>query len=47
MGAVDRRTFLRMAGLPAAAVAPPLDLSKALAIGLGVRVPMIDAMEDR
>ncbi|MFI7602894.1 phosphocholine-specific phospholipase C [Actinoplanes sp. NPDC049681] len=32
MGAVDRRTFLRMAGLPAAAAAVPLDLSKALAI---------------
>jgi phospholipase C len=32
MGAVDRRTFLRMAGLPAAAAALPLDLSKALAI---------------
>ena len=32
MGTVDRRRFLQMAGLPAAAAALPLDLGKALAI---------------
>ena len=32
MGTVDRRTFLKMIGVPAVAAALPLDLGKALAI---------------
>jgi phospholipase C len=32
MAAVNRRTFLAMAGAPAVAAALPVDLSKALAI---------------
>ncbi|AGZ41323.1 phosphocholine-specific phospholipase C [Actinoplanes friuliensis] len=45
MGTVDRRTFLRMAGLPAAAAALPLDLSKALAIPANNRTGSIADVE--
>ena len=45
MGAVDRRTFLKMAGLPAAAAALPLDLSKALAIPANNRTGTIADVE--
>ncbi len=45
MGSVDRRTFLKLAGLPAAAAAVPLDLSKALAIPANNRTGSIADVE--
>ncbi|AGL13786.1 phosphocholine-specific phospholipase C [Actinoplanes sp. N902-109] len=45
MATVDRRSFLRMAGLPAAAAAIPLDLSKALAIPAHQRTGSIADVE--
>ncbi len=45
MATVDRRTFLKMAGVPAIAGALPLDLSKALAIPANNRAGSIDDVE--
>jgi len=45
MGAVDRRTFLKMAGAPAVAAALPLGLSKAVAIPANNRTGTIADVE--
>ena len=45
MGAVDRRTFLKLAGAPAVAATLPLDLSKALAIPANTRTGSIADVE--
>ena len=45
MGAVDRRTFLKLAGIPAAAAALPLDLGRALAIPADSRTGTIADVE--
>ncbi|MDQ1493693.1 MAG: phospholipase, partial [Actinomycetota bacterium] len=45
MGTVDRRTFLKMVGVPALAAALPLDLGKALAIPANNRTGSINDVE--
>jgi phospholipase C len=45
MGAVDRRSFLKMVGAPAIGAAMPLDLTRALAIPANNRTGSIDDVE--